>query len=173
VLGELSKRYFLSPRERRTSTMAYEGDVLESCPPGMFDFTKAFAVIVTGTPPNEAGHMLLNTGGIGGMYFHVVGLNGRPRYMNEAGYRRYMKEDGKRERLRIACSIPHPEASQRKLEEIAKEKWLWLGLVNNCETMVEEIIVAGGGERLNYGPFQQPRYAGRKPTRKVSNMLEW
>ena len=95
--------------------------------------------------------------------------------MREIGYRRYLRENDKIELSRIARPIPHPEASQRKLEEIAKKKWLWLGLVHNCETLVEEIVIAGGGEKLNYrGPFMEPRYAGQpRRQEKLSNSLEW
>ena len=74
--------------------MAYEGEIMHSPPPPhMFDFTRTSAVIVSGDGPNKWGHMLLNTGGVGGMYFQIAGVIAQPRYMNEAGYKRYLQGD--------------------------------------------------------------------------------
>jgi hypothetical protein len=54
-----------------------------------FDFKHAFAVVVTGATWNPCGHMLLNTGGSGGWYFHVAERKGNPRFMRADGYRAY------------------------------------------------------------------------------------
>ena len=140
--------------------MAYEGDELNFCPPHMFDFRRASAVIVSGDRPNKWDHMLLNTGGKGGMYFQVAGVIARPRYMNEAGYQRYLKETGKTELKRIPLFILHPEASQLRLEQLLNERWTWGGAIHNCETFVEEIIMAGGGPKIHHGPFSLPSQAG-------------
>jgi hypothetical protein len=140
--------------------MAYEGDELLFCPRDMFDFSKAAAVIVSGDGPNIWGHMLLNTGGSGGVYFQVAGVVTRPRFMNEAGYQRYLNETGKRELKRIPVFISKPEASQLKLEQLLNEKWRWGAVVHNCETLVEEIIMAGGGPKLHHGLFSLPTQAG-------------
>ena len=141
--------------------MAYEGELLNfTPPPHMFDFTRASAVIVSGDRPNKWGHMLLNTGGTGGMYFQIAGVITRPRYMNEAGYRRYLRETRKAELRRIPVFIPHPEAAQERMEELLGEKWVWGGPVHNCETAVEEIIVAGGGPHLRQSLFPLPTRAG-------------
>ena len=105
--------------------MAYEGDELNFCPPKMFDFRTASAVVVSGAGPNKWGHLLLNTGGVTGMYFQVAGVIVRPRYMNAAGYQRYLNETGKKELKRISVFIPHPEASQLRLEQLLNERWSW------------------------------------------------
>lgn len=140
--------------------MAYEGDLLSYCSPMMFDFTEAYAVVVSGDSPNRWGHMLLNTGGQGGMYFQVAGVYTRPRYMDEAGYQRYLKETGKTELKRIPVFVPQPEAAQLKLEQILSDSWAWGVVAHNCESMVEEIIVAGGGPRLHRGLLNLPTDAG-------------
>lgn len=139
--------------------MAYEGDELNFCPSDMFDFKRAYAVIVSGDGPNKWGHMLLNTGGVGGMYFQVAGVITRPRYMNEAGYKRYLKDTGKTELRRFPVVIPHPEASQLRLDQLLNEKWTWGAVVHNCESFVEEIIVAGGGPKIHHGVFSLPTEA--------------
>src|SRR5436305_11537163 len=101
--------------------MGYEGEELNFCPPTMFDFRRAAAVIVSGDGPNKRGHMLLNTGGVSGNYFQIAGIRVRPRYMNEEGYQRYLKESGNTELRRLPVFIPNPEASQLKLEQILTE----------------------------------------------------
>ena len=141
--------------------MAYEGDELNVCPPRMFDFSKAYAVVVSGDWPNKWGHILLNTGGAGGIYFQIGGkFITRPRYMYHFGYQRYLRETGKTELKRISLFIPNPEASQLKLEELLNENWTWGVVLHNCETFIEEIIMAGGGPRIHRGLFSLPAEAG-------------
>jgi hypothetical protein len=141
--------------------MAYEGEILHfPPPPHMFEFTRTSAVVVSGDGPNKWGHMLLNTGGVGGMYFQIAGVIAQPRYMNETGYRRYLRETGKVELRRIPVFIRQPEAAQARMEELLGEHWVWGGAVHNCETAVEEIIVAGGGPRIHQGPLSLPTHAG-------------
>jgi hypothetical protein len=139
--------------------MAYEGKELNFCPANMFDFSNASAVVVSGDGPNKWGHMLLNTGGVGGMYFQVAGVITRPLYMDEDGYRRYLRESGKSELKRLPVYIPHPEASQLKLEQVLSLPWVWGVVIHNCETMVEDIITAGGGPTLHRGLFSLPTEA--------------
>lgn len=140
--------------------MAYEGEELNFCPPNMFDFSNASAVVVSGDGPNVYGHMLLNTGGPGGVYFQIVDVLARPRYMTEDGYQRYLSETRKRELHRIPVFIPNPPASQLKLEQILSDSWAWGVVVHNCVTMVEDIIVAGGGPKLHRGLLSLPTLAG-------------
>jgi hypothetical protein len=136
--------------------MAYEGEELLMCPKDMFDFTNAYAVVVSGDKPNTWGHMLLNTGGIGGVYFQVAGVRKCPRYMSEAGYRVYLRETKKTELRRFRVYIPEPAKSQLKLEQELSRPWLWGMVLHNCETLVEDIIVAGGGPRIHQGLFYNP-----------------
>ena len=140
--------------------MAYEGNLLNFCPREMFDFKNTFAVVVSGDGPNMWGHLILNTGGVGGMYFQIAGVISRPRYMNEAGYQRYLKESRKTELKRISVFITNPQASQLKLEQLLDKRWVWGMVVHNCETLVEDIIVAGGGPKIHRGPFSLPTKAG-------------
>jgi hypothetical protein len=142
--------------------MAYEGELLNFCPPNMFDFSNAFAVVVSGSKPNYWGHMLLNTGGPGGIYFQVAGVVATPRYMNEGQYRRYLKESEKTELRRIPVFIKYPEKSQLRLEKILSEWRGWLAVWHNCEEMVEDIVMAGGGPSLHRSVLglQLPTNAG-------------
>jgi len=136
--------------------MAYEGELMTSCPLQMFNFGRTYAVVVTGAKLNLSGHMLLNTGGPGGTYFQVSEIYGVPRFMNEQQFQRYLKESNKTIVSVIPLHIPHPEKAQFELEKLLSRKWAWLGVTHNCESLVEEIIVAGGGPKLHRGLFSLP-----------------
>ena len=130
--------------------MAYDGEIMNFCTADLFDFTISNAVVVSGARGNPCGHLPLNTGGIGGWYFHIAGIKDYPRYMNERGYRRYLNENSKMELRRYPVRIPNPTDSLLKLEELLANKWLWLLLPNNCAHFVEEVVQAGGS---NVGLF--------------------
>jgi hypothetical protein len=142
--------------------MAYEGEYLNYCPKQMFDFRRSYAVIVSGARFNPYGHMLLNTGGKGGSYFQVAELHNQPRFMNEAQFQRYLNENGKTIITVMKLTIPRPERSQLKLEKLLSEKWTWGAVIHNCETMVEEIIMAGGGPKLRHGASPLPLLAANR-----------
>jgi hypothetical protein len=136
--------------------MAYQGELLRHCPKEMFKFGRTYAVIVNGAQFNPYGHMLLNTGGPGGMYFQVSDVYGDPRIMNEQQFQRYLKDNDKIIVTVMRVSVPHPEKAQLKLEELLSRKWLWGGVVHNCESLIEEVLIAGGGSRLHRGMFSLP-----------------
>jgi hypothetical protein len=98
--------------------MAYDGDPTFVCRPYAYDFVRAHAVVVSGAKLNPCGHMLLNAGGTGGWYFHIAEWIGRPRCMNERGYRRYLEEHGKREVRRTWVPLRDVSRAQAKLEEL-------------------------------------------------------
>jgi hypothetical protein len=139
--------------------VAYEGELMTYCPATMFDFSNAYAVIVSGARFNPWGHMLLNTGGQGGSYFQVSDVYGNPRMMNEDQFQRYLSENNKTIVTVMLVTIPEPEKSQAKLEELLSTKWGWGAIVHNCESMVEEIVMAGGGPKLRHGMFPLPMNA--------------
>jgi|SRR5215472_13484553 len=154
--------------------MSYEGELLYSCPDTMFDFSQAYAVVVSGDGPNHWGHMLLKAGPT---YFQVVmggvaGIHATPRYMNEAGYARYLKESGKKEIRRFKVVIPHPQQAQLKLEQLLSQPRWWLGAVHNCEGLVEEIIVAGGGPRIHKGLMMLPTLSRPYPPSQRRSAFE-
>jgi len=122
--------------------MAYEGDHIDQCM--SFNFHQASAVVVSGAALNPCGHLLLNVGGSEGWYFHVSEFIGRPRFMDENGYRRYLRENEKTELSRNRVSIPRPDDSNSKLEELLGGLWLWLILPHNCARFVEIVLQAGG-----------------------------
>lgn len=123
----------------------YIGDLMRHCFVRPSHFKHACVVIVSGDSVNFCGHALLHIGG-SGWYFHVAGFNEEPRFMNEAGYKRYLKEGGKREIRRWIVAIPDPLGAHRKLEELLARRWQWLILPNNCVSFVEEIVFAGGSK---------------------------
>jgi hypothetical protein len=122
----------------------YIGEIDTRCLPAELDFRRAFAVSVSGTPPNICGHMLLNVGGRGGSYCHVIEPRGYPRYMSEAGYLRFLASHRKRELRRAYVPLPHPERSMARLEQLLSQPWHWWVLPHNCVTFVENVLQAGG-----------------------------
>lgn len=122
----------------------------------VLNWSKAYAVIVSGARMNPYAHMLLNTGGPGGTYFQVAEVYGRPRFMNEGEFQQYLQENNKTIITVVRLNIPQPEKAQAKLEELLSSKWLWGVVVHNCESMVEEIVMAGGGPKLHKGLFELP-----------------
>ena len=124
--------------------MSYSGEVLNACGLIDIDFTHTYVVAVSGDGPNVCGHLLLYAGNRGGYYFHVAELRGYPRYMDDAGYRRYLRESGKTELRRLSVSVPNPQGALNCLERLTAEKWTWLVIPNNCVSFVEEVLAAGG-----------------------------
>jgi hypothetical protein len=137
----------------------YEGDVMLKCLLKPFDFKHACAVVVSGDTFNPCGHTLLHTSG--DWYFHVAGPNDRPKFMREAGYKRYLKETDKIEVRRWLVHIPDPAGAHRKLEELLAKQWLWGVLPHNCATFVEEVVQAGGSKAGFY--FNCPTVEPFKP----------
>lgn len=139
--------------------MPYEGEILNACGVVTVDLDDVNVVAVSGDSINLCGHLLLYTPSGGGTYFHVTGdpnasgvsrLRGYPMYMNDTGYRRYLKETGKRELRRRALSLPNPSGAYLYLENLLSEKWTWAVLPHNCVSFVEAVIDAGGGDWGSY-----------------------
>jgi hypothetical protein len=125
--------------------MAYNGELLDICRAQMFNWNQVYVVVVTGDAFNPCGHAILNVGGIQGFYFQVAPpWISRPRYMTEAGYQRYLKENDKTELKRQYVQLPKPKQAQAELDRLLSETWTWLVLPNNCASFVERIIAAGG-----------------------------
>ena len=89
--------------------MAYTGEVLDSCGTTAVDFRDTYIVAVSGSAPNVCGHLLLYVNDRGGYYYHVAEIHGRPRYMTEDGYRRYLRDEGKTELKRRKVALPDPD----------------------------------------------------------------
>lgn len=126
--------------------MAYEGEAMNYCPAVPFDFSRTFAVVVSGDFPNPCGHLILNLGGPSGWYFHVAGIWKSPRYMSATGYNRYLKENSKREFRRTRIAITNPDGAMRTLETLLSKRWVWGALPHNCASFVEEVVRAGGSD---------------------------
>lgn len=139
--------------------MPYEGEVLNACGVVNVDLSEVYVVAVSGDGPNFCGHLLLHVPKGGGYYFHVAGdpnarglmkMRGYPMYLTAAGYRRYLKDTGKRELRRRALSLPNPKGANLYLESLMSEKWTWGVLPHNCVSFVEAVLEAGGGEWGSY-----------------------
>ncbi|MEZ5429413.1 MAG: hypothetical protein R2747_24400 [Pyrinomonadaceae bacterium] len=131
--------------------MGYAGEVLDQCGAIVLDCSNVVVVAVSGDGPNVCGHLLIKIGsGSNTYYFHVAEFHGPPRYMTEAGYRRYLREAGKTEIRRVPLSLPDPHSAELYLEELSANNWTWLVLPNNCVAFVEEVIHAGGGTWSSY-----------------------
>jgi hypothetical protein len=76
--------------------------------------------------------------------------------MNEAQFQRYLQENEKTIISALRVDLPHPDKAQVKMEELLSNKWAWLVVFHNCETLVEEIVMAGGGPRLHHGLLSLP-----------------
>ena len=126
----------------------YEGDEMILCPLHTSDFGHTCAVVVSGYGPNFCGHTLLHVGDA--WYFHVAGGYKAPKFMHEDGYKRYLKENDKREIRRWIVKLPNPQGAHQKLHQLLKKPWLWGVLPHNCASFVEEVLQAGGSNAGMY-----------------------
>lgn len=124
--------------------MAYDGEDLNVCMARAFNFNLTTAVTVSGDAWNLCGHLLLQVGGLAGFYFHVAGLRSRPKYMDESGFRRYLRETKKRVLSQRRVPIPNPMGAQLELDRLMSQPWTWMLLPNNCAHFVERVVQAGG-----------------------------
>ncbi len=122
--------------------MAYDGDHIDFCQ--VFDFTRRLCGRGQWREMEPPWPYIAQHRGVGGWYFHVAEVRGRPKFMGEAGYQRYLTENGKKEISRTFVKIPDPGACNRKLEELLLKQWTWFLLPNNCVSFAEDVLQAGG-----------------------------
>jgi hypothetical protein len=122
----------------------YEGDAMILCPLHATDFRHTCAVVVSGDGINACGHTLLHVGD--SWHVHIAGFYKAPKFMHEDGYKRYLKENGKREIRRWLINLPNPREAHRKLDELIAKPWLWGIVAHNCASFVEEVLQAGGSK---------------------------
>ena len=130
--------------------MAYDGQVLYICILEHLKFHRAYAVTVSGGRLNPCGHMIACFDGGRKHYFHIAGFYSRPKYMDENGYARYLRENGKSELRREVIHLEDIDASVRKIHELLSKPWAWGVLPNNCAHFVEEVFQAGGAQVGSY-----------------------
>ena len=149
--------------------MTFEGNALDACGVVDINCTVTYIVAVSGDGPNICGHMLLYAGprNGAGYYYQVAGIYGYPRYMDEGGYRQYLREANKVELRRVKVSLPDPAGAQAYLEQLLSGKWTWLVVPNNCVAFVEKVLQAGG---LNWGSYSNCPAIATAPT--VSERLQ-
>ncbi|QBE62364.1 hypothetical protein [Pseudoduganella lutea] len=127
-------------------TQPYNGAQMLVCPVETADFQHTCAVVVSGDGINACGHTLLHIGGHWSWYVHIAGFYKVPKFMNGDGYKRYLKENGKREIRRWPVKLPNPQGAHDKLHELIEKPWLWGIIANNCASFVEEVVQAGGNK---------------------------
>jgi hypothetical protein len=88
----------------------------------------------------------LHIGGSWSWYVHIAGFYKVPKFMHESGYKRYLKENGKREIRRWIVKLPNPQGAHKKLHELIEKPWLWGIVAHNCASFVEEVVQAGGSK---------------------------
>jgi hypothetical protein len=126
--------------------MAYLGEHLYHCPRVPYNWRQTQVIVVSGDGPNFCGHALLSAGDY---YFHIDGRNDRPFYLNEAGYRRFLKENNKREIQRKWIPLRDPDGAQKRPEELSVKNWRFTLFSHNCVAYIEEILKAGGSKVRN------------------------
>ena len=135
--------------------MAYEGELLISCPTDI-DFTATQAVVVSGASWNPCGHMILCAGSDSATswYFHVAGaptfselygFYAFPKFLREGDFAHYLSDNGKHEIRRMDAAIRNPAAAYTRLMQLMADKWFWRVLPHNCASFAKEIISAGEG----------------------------
>lgn len=125
--------------------MSYNGEVLNASGLINIDLSMIEVIAVSGAGPNICGHLLMRSRGRGGFYFHIADIYTYPHYMDEDGFRRYLREAGKTVLRRLPISLPSPSAAETYLNELMAKKWAWGAVPNNCVSFVEDVIAAGGG----------------------------
>ena len=127
--------------------MAFEGAPIKSLSGLQLTHASCELLIVSGSGPNLAGHMLMelpaSPGGTKSI-FHIAGLRDYPFWMASADFGKYLKENKKKELGRKHINLPKPGAAETYLAKAIKTKWTWGGIVNNCVSFCEEYIEAGG-----------------------------
>jgi hypothetical protein len=95
--------------------MAYLGERLLQCNAVPFNWSQSRLIIVSGSGITLCGHTIVSAGAF---YFHIDGLNDYPWYMAEVGYRRYLKENAKRELYRRQVLLKNPMGAQKKIRRV-------------------------------------------------------
>lgn len=128
----------------------YEGASMLVCPLELSDFQHVCAVIVSGHKVNPCGHTLLHVGESWSWYVNIAGPYKLPKFIPESNYKRYLKENGKREIRRWHIKLPNPKGSHDKLHELMDKPWLWGAVVHNCTSFAEEVVRAGSSKAGQY-----------------------
>lgn len=153
--------------------MAFEGAPIKTLSGLQLTHTSCELLIVSGSGPNLAGHMLMELparpGGTQSV-FHIGGVLDYPYWMAASDFHRYLKDNGKREIGRKSISLIKPMDAERYLDKAIAKKWPWGMVVNNCVSFCEEYIQAGGSTwsmRTNLPAL----YDSKRPDDFIGNWL--
>jgi hypothetical protein len=129
--------------------MAFDGAPITTLAGLQLTHASCELLIVSGSGPNIAGHMLMELPARAGgtkSVFHIGAVRDYPYWMASSDYPRYLKEAGKTEIGRKFISLPKPGDAEIDLAKAIRTKWTWGGIINNCVSFCEEYIDAGGSE---------------------------
>ena len=133
-------------------------------PEAYFDVTEAneidsfSLVFVSGISPNPHGHVLLKLGNKG--YLHIYALYDKPLFIPQAEFGDFLKKSGQTLLGIQQIHVPDIESAQKKLCQLAENKWLWLMYKNNCEDFAEQVLRAGGASCAQLDPKHLGDYYG-------------
>jgi hypothetical protein len=124
----------------------YEGEALNMAGVRQTDFSESVIVAVRGSGRHPRDHLLIHGGERRGYYHHLAAVHDCPRYMDEPGYARYLKESGRAEVRRVKVTLANPAGARRYLTKLLAERWIWGALPPDGTVFVERIVKAGGGD---------------------------
>jgi hypothetical protein len=127
--------------------MAFDGAPIKTLSGLGLTHTTCELLIVSGSGPNLAGHMLMELPAAPGgtrSIFHIGAVRDFPYWMKSSDFGRYLKENDKKELGRKHITLPKPRDAEAYLTKAIRTKWTWGGIINNCVSFCEEYIAAGG-----------------------------
>lgn len=129
--------------------MAFDGAPITSLSSLRLTHASCELLIVSGSGPNLAGHMLMElpaepAGTVS--IFHIGAVYDFPYWMKSADFGRYLRENKKKELGRKSITLTKPADARAWLATAITKKWPWGGIVNNCVSFCEDYIAAGGSK---------------------------
>jgi hypothetical protein len=107
-------------------------------------FTNPGVMIVSGGGPNIAGHALLRMDDNYAGYAHVHEPHDYPEFLTPAQFRQYLRSEGKLIWGEVSVRVPNLDGARAMLSGLARRKWRWLGVVDNCADFCSTVLNAGG-----------------------------
>lgn len=113
---------------------------------------RVFVVYVSGSGLNNYGHALLFIEGVG--FWHIDSPYGLSKYVSIPNFNTYRTVENKTILGLQEIQIKSYPAMVAKLNELCKNKWVWLGVRHNCLSFCHEAIIAGGYDPAKEAEFK-------------------
>lgn len=107
-------------------------------------FTDPGVVLVSGGGVNGYGHALLKLSNTISGYVHVDEPYNYPKFLSTDNFEAYLRIEGKTVWGEVNVRVPDLDRAKRRLDEVARAKWLWLGVADNCADFAVRILNEGG-----------------------------